>query len=245
VGRQAQLVTLRQDGETTGSTPRRRYASPLMADRKNRILSEAQKLLDEAGVDGFTIRELSRRAGVAQRTLYNVFGSKEEIVASAIELHFQGLVASMALPVGGELDQMIDRGAAIVEWVIRLRRYASAMVGVFFAPNADPRIHESLVRVWRSGVGAWFHSERGRGELVRMSPGQREALAAIILNTGYANIGDWTAGRISEAEFRRRTRVNLLLICRGYLRPKARARADALIAETYGPASEGGPLTGL
>ena len=213
---------------------RRKYSSAQMFDRKRRILTEAQALLDELGVEGFTIRELSRRANVAQRTLYNVFGSKEDIIASAIELHFHSLIgAAPAYVADGDLDALVARAKGIVDVITGIRRYAAAMMGVFFSPGADPKIHESLVRVWRAGAGAWLDPTGKHSFLVRMSPAQLEALAALLMNTAYANIGDWVAGRISDAEFRRRATVNSLLISRSYLKPKIRARADAIIAAEF------------
>ena len=210
---------------------RRKYASALMFDRKRRILTEAQALLDEHGVDGFTIRELSRRADVAQRTLYNVFGSKEDIIASAIELHFNTLIErTRPLAADADLDTLVQRSQLIVDVIVRLRRYATAMVGAYFAPGSDPKIHDSLVRIWRSDGAAWLRPSL----LVKMSPARLDALAGLLVNAAYANIGDWLTGRISEAEFRRRTSINSLTICRSYLKPSIRARADELIAAAFG-----------
>jgi AcrR family transcriptional regulator len=205
-----------------------------MSDRKARILAEAQAMLDEMGVDAFTIRELSRRANVAQRTLYNVFGSKEDIIASAIELHFNSLIEAAPPDVSdGGHDTLFHRSNGIVDVIVRLRRYAAAMVGVYFAPGADAKIHESLVHIWRTGAGNWMDQPAAKSLLVKMPKAQRDAVASLLMNTAYANIGDWVSGRISEAEFRRRYTVNSLIVVRSYLRPKARARADEIIAQAF------------
>ncbi|WP_279380280.1 TetR/AcrR family transcriptional regulator [Sphingosinicella soli] len=50
---------------------RQRYSSPLMQERRRRIMAEARALLAEGGEAGFNMRELSRRAGVSSRTLYH------------------------------------------------------------------------------------------------------------------------------------------------------------------------------
>jgi AcrR family transcriptional regulator len=203
-----------------------------MADRKQRILAKAQDLLDEAGVDGFTMRELSRRANVALRTLYNVFGSKEDIIVSIIRLRYDPLERSRE-PKEVTLETIVARHLEVTRWVLRQRRYASAMAGVFFAASADARIHEILVQLWRRGSGAWLYEADADRLIVRLTPAQHETLAALLLNTGYANVADWAAGRISDSEFRRRAVANPLLICRGYFRPSVRARADEILAETY------------
>jgi TetR/AcrR family transcriptional repressor of uid operon len=207
----------------------RKYASALMADRKDRILSEAQQLLDEKGVKGFTIRELSRRADVAQRTLYNVFGSKEDIIVSAIERYHATLdMPSNAPP--DDIEQELEVIAAAARVVISLRRYATAMVDVFFSPTVDRRIYESLRRISLSGANHWIELAGTDKVLVKMSEPERDRLRALLVNVTYANITDWAASRISDAELVLRWQINFLIIIRNYLRPAQRKVADAALA---------------
>src|SRR3546814_10613284 len=70
---------------------RQRYSSPVMQERRRRILAEARALLAEAGEPGFNIRELSRRAGVSSRTLYHAFGGRDGILGHAIAEHIEAL----------------------------------------------------------------------------------------------------------------------------------------------------------
>jgi AcrR family transcriptional regulator len=201
-----------------------------MEDRRERILLEAQKLLDELGVDGFTIRELSRRANVAQRTLYNVLGSKEEIVASAIELHFTSLLPHLPPPVAGDdLEGYLRRMDAIIELTLSLRRYATAMVTVFFSPSVDLRIYESLRRISQAGSGTWVGRAVEDKLLVKMSKLDQERLSTLLVNIGYANITDWAAGRISGDELKKRFRINFLLCIRHLARAPHRAEIDRLL----------------
>jgi AcrR family transcriptional regulator len=221
--------------QTLTPASRRKYASVQMFDRKRRILTEAQAMLDEEGVENFTIRGLSKRADVAQRTLYNVFGSKEDIIASAVELHFQSLIDAAPGPITpGDLDGLLARRLGISNAIVRLRRYAKAMTGVFVSPDGDPKIHESLLHIWHTGSGgAWLEPEFRRSFLVRMPAEKFDAIIAILINSDYCNIGDWVSDRISESEFRRRSMTNHLLILRGYFKPSVRARADEIISDYY------------
>ena len=210
--------------------PRRRYASALMRDRRARILAEAQGLLDEMGVEGFTIRELSRRANVAQRTLYNVFGSKEEIVAAAIDEHFADLVRTVAPRPADSLEQQLEGIRRIAHATIGLRRYATAMVGVFFSPTVDRRIYDSLYRI-SQGAGDGWSGRAGKSKLVAaMGPANRARLNNLIVNQSYSNVTDWAAGRIGDEEFVLRAQLYFLSCIRAHLRARHRAEADALIA---------------
>ena len=216
--------------ETVG-TPRK-YASPLMADRKLRILSEAQHLLDEKGVKGFTIRELSRRADVAQRTLYNVFGSKEDIIVSAIEQHHGTL--HMPTATGPHVTDQLERIEVAARVVVSQRRYATAMVDVFFSPEVDRRIYDSLRRISLSGAKGWVAQAEASKVLVKISDQERERLIALMVNVTYANITDWAASRISDAEMALRWQINFVTIIRNYLRPAHRKEADDALARLSG-----------
>src|SRR3546814_15418615 len=89
---------------------RQRYSSPVMQERRRRILAEARALLAEAGEPGFNIRELSRRAGVSSRTLYHAFGGRDGILGHAIAEPTQALREEWGdTPLGGEIDSHLDK----------------------------------------------------------------------------------------------------------------------------------------
>ena len=217
-------VALRAEPELT---ERRRYDSPVMADRRRRILAEAQAIIDELGVEGFTIRELSRRAGVAQRTLYNQFGSKEDILASAIHDHFADLLAALpAAPAAIDFEGHLGRIDTLLDRTIELKRYATAMVGVFFSPTVDRRLYETLRWISGGGSAAWVSEAMRAGVLAKLSPEDVERLSTLLINTGYANITDWAAGRISAGEMKLRFKINFLTC----IQPQTRAPHQRTIA---------------
>jgi AcrR family transcriptional regulator len=201
-----------------------------MADRRRRILAEAQAMIEELGVQGFTIRELSRRADVAQRTLYNQFGSKEDIIASAINTHFAGvLAATPPPPPPADFEAHLRRIDVLLDHTIGLRRYVTAMVGVFFSPSVDRRLYDTLRWIAEAGSAAWLQSAGEAGVLAKLSPDDRVRLSSLLINTGYANITDWTAGRISDEEMRLRYKVNFLICIQSSTRPPHRAVIATLI----------------
>ena len=65
------------------------YASPAIRARRRRIQDETRKMIAERGVAGFSMDDLSKRAKVAKRTLYNAFQTKERIIAVAIKESFE------------------------------------------------------------------------------------------------------------------------------------------------------------
>ena len=212
------------------ASPRRKYGSQVMADRRQRILAQAQAMLDELGVEGFTIRELSNRADVAQRTLYNLFGSKEDIVASAIHDHFAGLLAEVAPPPPAtDFEGYLRRIDALLDRTIELKRYATAMVGVFFSPSVDRRLYDTLRWISEGGSAAWVPRAMEGGVLVKLSAEDRDRLSTLLVNTGYANITDWAAGRIPAEELKTRFKMNFLICIQPLTRPSHRAKIGALL----------------
>lgn len=206
------------------------YLSPSMVERRQRILTEAQALLAEKGVEGFTIRDLHRRAAVAQRTLYNVFGSKEEIVARAIEHHFTDEQLELPPVETAELELILRRIDVLSRIVIRQRAYASGLVSVFFSPTLDRRIYDSLHRIALSGTRAWLDAAEREKVLRKLSTAERRLLLTSLVNLSYATISDWAAGRIEDSSLSLASQLNFLIGVSSCLTSKHRKIADALIA---------------
>ncbi|MEM9177891.1 MAG: TetR/AcrR family transcriptional regulator [Myxococcota bacterium] len=59
--------------------------------RRTRILDAARACLREEGAAGLSTKAIARRAEVSVATLYNLFGSKEEIVAALMSSTIDGL----------------------------------------------------------------------------------------------------------------------------------------------------------
>jgi AcrR family transcriptional regulator len=102
------------------------------------ILSATRALITEKGYDGVNMRDLAKAAGVTPKTLYYQFGSKEELLSSAVEDMFARLYAEMDdTPVLHGIDRMffiIDRVADLTN---AHRAYARALMP-FFTHNEPP-----------------------------------------------------------------------------------------------------------
>ena len=55
-----------------------------MQKRRERILSEAQKIISEQGFDAFNLRDLADLSGLTVPTVYNLIGNKDEILMALI-----------------------------------------------------------------------------------------------------------------------------------------------------------------
>ncbi len=64
--------------------------SPGIVARRKRIVEETRKLITSQGIKNIRMRALAEQCNVATATLYNQFGSRDGIIAAALEADFRG-----------------------------------------------------------------------------------------------------------------------------------------------------------
>ncbi len=79
----------------TQPAEKRKYESPRQRERQAAILEAARRMLEKKGYSGVTMRALAREASVAQATLYNIYGSKDDLILSAVEDLLLGVEADV------------------------------------------------------------------------------------------------------------------------------------------------------
>jgi AcrR family transcriptional regulator len=106
------------------------------ADRRASIIKTVLQLAEEGGYDRIQLREISKRSGIAMRTIYKYFGSREALIASTMaEWRTQSLRRAMAAAKG---DNFVDR-------------YLSIMHYSFNVFRAKPKLWEVIARMQREG----------------------------------------------------------------------------------------------
>lgn len=121
------------------------YRSAPIVERRERILREARFLIAKAGHENFSIRELARRANVAQKTLYNAFGSKEGIVTSAIVQDARDLIDRIGLDQEHpSLATTLERMIYINSWNLQMRSYLIALMAIHNSSTAAPTIRQAV-----------------------------------------------------------------------------------------------------
>ncbi len=91
-------------------------------DLRRALLDAARQLAEERGIDGFTLREVARRAGVSHAAPYHHFADKTALVeALAIETYkrlAQALQKACDGKGGNALDRLCAIGIAYVEFAM-------------------------------------------------------------------------------------------------------------------------------
>jgi len=82
------------------------------------IIDAARRLFGEKGYGGTTTREIARRAGVHETTLFRAFGSKANIFREAIATSFEELTTELFIETSVEdvLDMDIDESSRYFIW---------------------------------------------------------------------------------------------------------------------------------
>ena len=115
-----------------------KYQSAKQVRRRAQILEKAREIIGEKGLEKLTMRELAEASDVSTRTLYNIYGSREALIAHALDEFF--ILQREEL---GEIDDGIDPLEKIL-FIVRLdekeirreRDFSRAMMQMYF--NTDP-----------------------------------------------------------------------------------------------------------
>lgn len=65
------------------NAPKPKPLTPRQVERRRRILASAVSLVGALGFDAVTMRMIARESGTVEKTLYNIFGTKDRLVALA------------------------------------------------------------------------------------------------------------------------------------------------------------------
>ena len=169
-------------------------------------------MIAEDGIDGFSIRKLCQRAGVAQRTLYNAFQNKDRLIALAIREafdEFQAYVRTGTDP--GSLSGLITRTVAINRRNFRVRNYTKAVCAIYFAPTTPRDVWQTLQDMSLRANGEWL--QRRRDDIHPWI--DLDHFAHSMANVQYATINDWCLGRLADDEYLPRLAENMLLLIIG------------------------------
>ena len=202
------------------------YRSASIYERRRRVLAVARKMIAEHGFSGFNVRELCARAGIAQKTLYNAFGSKENVVAMAIRQYqadFNERVVYQHDPISviGRLERTIKVHSRNVE----IRPYTTAIMAVYNSPTADRSIRTAIREVAYSAINPWATAlRRGRqfAEGVTM-----EDYIQLSVTAQYAVLTDWCVGEIEDVDLVERMCSAYLITLSGTTRGQTLREARA------------------
>lgn len=156
-------------------------------------------MIAEVGLEQFNIRELARRADVAQKTLYNAFGNKDGIISSAILQFVEELIsASRDDEEHPSLQETLRYMIFINHRLLSIRSYLVVLVNINNSPNMDADVREIVHGLGRTPNLALGKVLEAAGELAPTITPDRfaERLTSFI----FAAHTDWCVGYVADSE---------------------------------------------
>ncbi|MCR9278322.1 MAG: TetR/AcrR family transcriptional regulator [Pseudomonadaceae bacterium] len=148
-----------------GVRAKRKYESARQLERQSRILNTAREMLAEVGYNGLTIRGLATRAGAAQGTLYNLFGSKDELIVAAIEDQLSELAERAAARSQPGIDRILTLGEETSGQIRRTPEYAEAMARAVFSSSPEDALTKNLYLRGLANLREQLNAAKAAGEL--------------------------------------------------------------------------------
>jgi AcrR family transcriptional regulator len=201
------------------------YKSDTIFERRRRILSEARKLISEAGFEGFSVRELCARAGIAQKTLYNAFGNKDKVIVLAIRQYMTDFNDRTQQRFDlSTLEGRLERTIKVHSRNIRGRPYAAAIMAVYNSPNAERAVREAIRDISVTSLQPFVEALAAAGEL---APGMSAERFTYLLTTGtYAILSDWCLGDLADDQLLDRISEAFLVLVFGGTTGQTRQEAQ-------------------
>ncbi|GAN00307.1 transcriptional regulator [alpha proteobacterium U9-1i] len=173
------------------------YSSPAIHERRRRILEETRKMIAEHGLAGFSMDEVGKRAGVAKRTLYNAYQTKENMIALAIHEYFERYLQH--IPYTGEIGSIqrnVERMIFVIQRNRQLRNYISALMSIYFSADSDSDIWNTMHSMAVESNLQWINGLKSKRQLQPWIDPVR--LADDIVRMEYSIINDWCRGKIED-----------------------------------------------
>lgn len=113
----------------------------MLSDRQQQIIEDSIKLIDEKGIQGFTIKNLAKEIGISEPGLYRHFASKFEILSTILDSFKQLMTANRDLFMDSPDDAM-DKLHQLMNRILTVFTHSPALVSVIFAEEIFHNEHK-------------------------------------------------------------------------------------------------------
>ena len=208
-------------------------------ERRARILSGARDLIADRGYAGLTMRDLAAHCRVSVPTLYNQFGSKDALLAAAVEGHFAGVLAETRSdrqePGVARLLSVVERCA---DQMAQLPRYNRALLQAFLA-GRETNLQASLASELASELERALGEMQGRRQLADwVSP---RVLAERITASCIGASVMWLMGEFDDVKVRAAMLHATASMALGCARGAVRRRLEDVVREVQARLEPGAP----
>jgi len=196
-------------------------------ERRARIVAAAHNLMRHVGVEEMSMKQVALHAGVSLSTVYNLFESKEDVLARVFNEAFDRYRVSVLERASEDpLQRFFDAVDIAAEFYSAdIPFYRSSV----WLVEADSSYKLSLQKP-RFGFFRDLVGRAIRAGLLRTDT-DAYVLGLMVVPMFSAPYQAWAGGWISIDEFRARAKLGIAIVLEGYATSEHRARFDALLAE--------------
>lgn len=206
------------------------YSSGAMAERRNRILSETRKMVSVDGLDNFSIRTLCKRADVAPKTIYNVFQSKDRLIAIAIREAYEGVNRHIHYRTSPDtIEGIVDRLISVNLRNFKAKNYTRAVTSLYFSGSVDYNVWSALRSMVFLNLDHWLTKVEKDGDLLPVM--DKDAIAGLFANLEYSVINDWAFDRIPDEDYIMTLVVGVLSLASGVTRGASHDAVQAMLMQ--------------
>lgn len=190
------------------------YSSDAMAERRSRILSETRRMVSEDGLDNFSIRNLCKRASVAPKTIYNVFHSRDRLIAIAIREAYEGVNRHIRYRTSPDtIEGIVDRLISVNSRNFKAKNYTRAVTSLYFSGSVDLDVWSALRSMVFLNLDHWLTKVEQDGNLAAWI--DKATAAGLFANLEYSVINDWAFDRIPDEDYIKTLIIGVLSIANG------------------------------
>ncbi|WP_460889556.1 TetR/AcrR family transcriptional regulator [Promicromonospora xylanilytica] len=143
--------------------PGRAPGRPRDATADAAVLTAALDLIADLGVNGVSIEQVARRAGVARTTVYRRYASRDDLVVAALVANESAVLVSFRIPDRPGLADLVatwsaglsePRSRRVLRRMMSVPRDHPELWAAFRAASADSRdqsVHDLVVRARENG----------------------------------------------------------------------------------------------
>lgn len=215
---------------STATAEHRTQRSERQQQREVNILAAAREALTEKGYDGVTMNALAEKAGVVKKTLYNLYGSKDDLLLAAISEVIDGYRGDR-LAVDRGIPAIIASRAAAARQIVATPEYAEAMTRALVQAEAGHALVGVLLEDAVASNLSHLQAAAANGEL---EPHVDVAeLAEQLASQGWGLILLWMKGLVPLDQFEARSLRGLVTLLLAVTRgPRRRALTELLTHTT-------------
>lgn len=206
------------------------YSSPAILERRRRILEETRQVIAEQGVAALSMNDIGQRAGVAKRTLYNAFQTRERMIAAAIQEYFGEYVSRITFTSPpGTMMHNLERMISVVQRNRKIPNYIRAIMSLYFSTGVDTDIWTAMHSTAKQYNQEWIQALAARKQLQPWV--NLDTLVDDLVRYEYATINDWAQERIADDGIIVRLVSSYLTFVLGAMRGTARKEVEALLKD--------------